>query len=624
MDNKQFRFDLSFLRAFSVLVVLFYHYNFFLFSGGFVGVDVFFVISGYLMTSIILSGIQSNTFNLITFYKKRIIRIIPALLFMLIFFLIILYFFIPTQFIIYLKSAYSSCLFFSNFIFYLNSGYFDYYSQFNFLLHTWSLSVEWQLYMVYPLLLLLLKKIYLRNIEIFKIIYIFLIALSFLLMNIYSRSNPSYAFYMFYLRAWEMMFGGLAFIYSYNLIKINNNIKKYIFIISLVILFGFVLIANRTLTWPSYLTLVPVFAVSIIIFINVDIKLFHNKIITYLGNISYSLYLWHWPIYVLSAYFSLNINILNRIFLILVSLLFAIISYHFIEKTKFIKVKFVLFISIVFSLFTIILTEIDIRTIYPTRYKSNLVYYATNYPSSTQCKAQYSYNNHHFQPKKQNFLDFYLNKVEVDTSKKNVILLGDSHAGMFIKTFKNIFKNSDYNLIQITTNGAYPMIYPNPGKEQEKFFFNYFFKEFFPKNSNHIDLVIISSSYIYYAVSNEDLLEKIDNTESYFKQFNVKTLFLGQNMIYDIDFPTKYYLKNCYSITRKQDETLKENVLKINALLKDKLNDKYLDLLKLPIKEVSNVGIPYVHDTGHFTFYGAEQYAPYIKNKLIECGVSLK
>lgn len=121
----KFRNDISFLRALSVVAVLLYHFKFSFFRGGFIGVDIFFVISGYLMTRIILSGLSDNNFSLSDFYRKRLMRIFPALLAMITFFGILIYFCIPTQWLIYTKQCFASSLFFSNIAFYYwDAGYF--------------------------------------------------------------------------------------------------------------------------------------------------------------------------------------------------------------------------------------------------------------------------------------------------------------------------------------------------------------------------------------------------------------------------------------------------------------------------------------------------------------------
>ena len=225
-----FRYDISFLRVVAVLAVVFFHFNIHGFSGGFVGVDIFFVISGYLMSQIILKDIDH--FNIVEFYKKRMVRIFPALLFMLVFFSLTIAFVLPTQFYQLQNNAFSSALFFSNIYYYLNSGYFDPASHYNFLLHTWSLSVEWQFYIIYPIFLLLTQRLYKSNIKIFKLIFISVILLSFAsVLYFNSIGKNDFSFYMLLTRAWEMMIGGLALIYQQFFQKIAVKKKFLIFFI---------------------------------------------------------------------------------------------------------------------------------------------------------------------------------------------------------------------------------------------------------------------------------------------------------------------------------------------------------------------------------------------------------
>ena len=158
----KFRTDISFLRAVSVLVVMLFHFQVKPFQGGFIGVDVFFVISGFLMTQIILKGMDTEKFSLKQFYIKRINRIIPPLQILLLFVLFIsVVFFFQSDLRLNAKYAFLANFFVSNIYFW---KYIDYFSSTdNILLHTWSLGVEWQFYLIYPLLILLLKPLIKKN-----------------------------------------------------------------------------------------------------------------------------------------------------------------------------------------------------------------------------------------------------------------------------------------------------------------------------------------------------------------------------------------------------------------------------------------------------------------------------
>lgn len=602
---KDFRYDISFLRAYSVIVVLLYHFKFSVFKGGFIGVDIFFVLSGFLMTKIILNGFSKNNFNLINFYNRRVVRIVPPLLFLIISFGFIIYYTLPTQLFNYSNSAYSSSLFFSNIYYYLNSNYFDASSQYNFLLHTWSLSVEWQFYMVYPLLLMIFRRIYLKFPKKFNLVFVGLILISFILMLYHKKNEPIYSFYIFYPRAWEMMVGGLAFLYADYSKKINGKLKQIAVIISLFIISICVYKINEHQhTWPSYLTLIPVALTTLIIFLNIDFKLFRNKVITQLGNISYSLYLWHWPIYVIFLYFNFENNLLKKCVGILFSILLAYLSYIIIESKNF-KPKYILICTFILFLFSINFKYLSNFLLDNSIIKYNK--YSNKYTYSEDGVKQYSLNKNHF-GLNQNIKDFDFKSIQFDNSKKNIVLLGDSHAGMFSKSFENNLTEKNINFIQLTAGGTFPMYYEKPRKDTEKYF-NYIFYNILNINNHLIDTVYININYIAY--SREELKIKLDFLIEYFKKYNINYLFIGQNDVYDIDFPTYNYLIKTYNLEIKDNNENKK--IEYEILLKSILSDKYIQLPAIN-KENKNNDL-YIYDTNHLTIYGTDEYTKYLLQK---------
>ena len=202
-----YRPDIDGLRAIAVLPVVFFHAGIETFSGGYVGVDIFFVISGYLITSIILKEIAAGQFSIATFYRRRICRIFPALFFVLlvsIFFAGLFY--TPQDFNKLGKSLYSVLLFFSNFHFLGTQGYFEREADLQLLLHTWSLSVEEQFYVVFPILLIFLKR-YTKTTT--NLVICSLTATSFVVAAFWTLTDSNFAFYASPLRFWELMLGSL-------------------------------------------------------------------------------------------------------------------------------------------------------------------------------------------------------------------------------------------------------------------------------------------------------------------------------------------------------------------------------------------------------------------------------
>lgn len=329
--NNSFRYDINGLRAYAVILVVLFHFGILGFSGGFIGVDIFFVISGFLMTKIIVSGIEKNSFNILKFYLSRAHRIIPALAVLCLFITLIGWFTLtPQELKEYSKHVISSLSFISNIQYFREAGYFDAASHEKLLLHTWSLSVEWQFYIILPLLLVLFNKIF-KSANTLKILYLILFSISLTLSIIISKSNSSAAFYLLPTRAWEMMAGGLIFILFQNL-TLNNLATKIIELTGFTLIAISLIIFTGSTLWPSYNAFLPVLGTFLILLANNNNSIFtNNKICQFLGNSSYSIYLWHWPIVFYLSYFEKENSIIYITFSIALSIFLGYISYKIIE-----------------------------------------------------------------------------------------------------------------------------------------------------------------------------------------------------------------------------------------------------------------------------------------------------
>ncbi len=338
-DEKKFRLDINALRAYAVVAVVFYHFQVPGFAtGGFVGVDIFFVISGYLMTKILFCNLQNHSdFDkvwLFKFYNDRAIRILPALLFLIVVLLTFGWFLLPSPDYRSLgKQSLSALTFLSNIQFWHEAGYFDLSSHEKWLLHTWSLSVEWQFYLFIPLIMAAVWRFFpsRRGISI-AIFVLFLISLS--LSIFFTPNNSDAAFYLLYTRAWEMLAGGLVFLVATNDISGLKVAKRLEF-------FGFGLIALSIFaldvkeSWPGYIALIPVIGASFVILAARQNSLMtNNPIVQKIGLYSYSIYLWHWPVLgvlVYMGYQNISLFVILGLFL---TLFFATFSYCLVEKTS--------------------------------------------------------------------------------------------------------------------------------------------------------------------------------------------------------------------------------------------------------------------------------------------------
>lgn len=302
----KFRSDINGLRAIAVIAVVLYHFSVPGFEGGFLGVDVFFVISGFLMTSIIFRGIEKGGFSIVTFYKYRARRIIPALA-VLCFVLLASGWFVllPSEFRALGKEAAASIGFFSNISFWREAGYFDVRSLEKWLLHTWSLSVEWQFYLLYPLLLVVLTK-WLSAVGVRRwIIAGTVLSLAVCIYLSAPTKWPTAAFYLLPTRAWEMLAGAIVYFYPIHASERTRGALAWTGLTLIAFgLFSF----NAQMMWPGWLAIVPVGGTALIIAAAGDSWVTGSKPAQFIGKISYSVYLWHWPTVVALNYYGKAIH----------------------------------------------------------------------------------------------------------------------------------------------------------------------------------------------------------------------------------------------------------------------------------------------------------------------------
>lgn len=326
--RSAFRYDINGLRAIAVLSVIVFHFNPSWMPAGFVGVDIFFAISGYLMTSIICKGIADERFSTINFYAARFKRIVPALILMVLFVILAGYFLIePYDYQKIGIHARNSLIFISNITYLNESGYFDVDSLEKFLLHTWSLSVEWQFYIIYPVIILLSAKAFGRpNIK-YCVLILFIV--SFLISALTTKSNPSASYYLIHTRGWEMMAGGLAFLFP---LSLENHARKITFYCALALTVLSIWLFTNNTPWPGSAAAIPVISTALVLSLRANKEfILGNPVSQLIGTLSYSIYLYHWPILVFSR--KLNIPLSFSAF-IFITFILSLVSYHVIEKKR--------------------------------------------------------------------------------------------------------------------------------------------------------------------------------------------------------------------------------------------------------------------------------------------------
>ncbi|QGY41089.1 acyltransferase family protein [Pseudodesulfovibrio cashew] len=438
MGHIKYRPEIDGLRSVAVMLVVFYHAGISyqgkeLFSGGFIGVDIFFVISGYLISKIIFREINSNTFSIMNFYERRARRIIPALTVVL---LITSYFcwkiLLPQAFIEFGKSLFSTVAFIANIFFWRQDSYNAEISSLKPLLHMWSLGVEEQFYLFYPILIILVVK---SKKSITKTL-LFIGVASLSLCEWMSFTHKDFNFYMLPTRAWELIAGGL-------IVQCDDRIRQYekhkmtieyILSFSLAVIFIFSIHFTDNSRLPSLINAVLIFSVTFIIaFAKSDTfigKILSNKIFVSIGLISYSLYLWHQPVLSLLRV-ELNRGLTNEesFLAIFTCLILSIISYLYVEtpfrnkmainrKTVF---SGTLLACTLLSMFGIL---IFVEKGFPSRFKILPMFMSdVNYGLESQKDHYISLAKSNGAEIRKNPFCYILNK----SGKYTLITLGDSH-----------------------------------------------------------------------------------------------------------------------------------------------------------------------------------------------------
>ena len=496
MSKLTYRPDIDGLRGIAILSVVVYHFFPNLLTGGFAGVDIFFVISGYLITKIILKDLKNNQFTFWNFYQRRILRIFPALVLVFTTFLLfgwgVLF---RDEFQNLGKHVFGGSFFISNFILWRESGYFDTASELKPFLNLWSLAIEEQFYLGWPLFLAVFMKLK-WNRFIFQATLATLL-ISFTLGIYFSPIKPVFSFYLPFTRVWELMVG--AIIPIINLEKkadfFRLKYKRFDFFIALTginfILLSIIFINEKTFYYPYYWALFPTVGSACLILSKnnwLSKNVLANKGLIFIGLISYPLYLWHWPMLSFAKIIlgSIDLSIKYKILLIAISFLCSYITYRYVERrirfSKFKKAKAILlfFSVVVLGLFSeIYITKDRLIPFNKIGFTTEDWSYGAGYPL-------------------QNRLDVLFINGKKD---KYSVFIGDSHTQQYWPRIETLI-TKDKNLnsaIFIAGGGCPPIPHVREDKTHRYCFnmteetlklINYF--------DNKIRKVIISASWAYF------------------------------------------------------------------------------------------------------------------------------
>ena len=507
----EYRPEIDGLRAVAVIAVIFYHSQIsvsgnLIFTGGYIGVDIFFVISGYLITSIILNELlTTGKFSFLNFYERRVRRILPVLLVVM---LASLYFawimLLPDKLIQFSKSIFFSLGFVSNIFFYITGQeYAAQSSLFIPLLHTWSLSLEIQYYILFPILLFFSFK-FLKK-YLLKILFILFVS-SLFYAEILSSKYDSAAFYFIYTRIWEFLLGSFLFYFEINFSKKKIiSKKKNFFTILGVFLVAFSIIYFDHKTYhPSLFTLLPLIGICLIIwFSNKDDivkKILSTKFFVYVGKISYSLFVWHYPIFVFARLneFATN-NFYNKFFLAIILIITSIASYYFIElpfRNRKLKLKYLISFILILYLSIIYMGTLVIKN---KGYKIRL-------PKVLQ---EFDFEKSSWDALRDSNGEICNNKgcVFNDLSDKKVYLIGDSQVATLMLDLTEKLVSKNYKVITSTYGSCpqFPGFIKNDCSIRDRDFLSLYSKFNLKNEKNSIFILNSSlSNYSEYVSTNKD------------------------------------------------------------------------------------------------------------------------
>jgi len=585
-----YRRDIDGLRAIAILPVIFFHAGFNNFDYGYLGVDIFFVISGFLITSFIVNDLKLEKFKVLNFFDRRARRILPGLVFIMIASIpLALVYMQPDDLENFGQSLFATSLFSNNILLYLTSGYWDIASEFKPLLHTWSLSVEEQYYVVFPFLMILIWK--LKSFWLMFLLFLFLSIISFFYYYFGSFGNESIesraSFLLLFGRAWQILLGAIGALISLKVIAKIDTVKKFYkeFIcllgISLILLSMF-----HSLIFELNQIYLPVLAsigtLLLLVFSNQNLiatALLRSKLFVWIGLISYSLYLWHQPIFAFARIRSFDEpSFVSMILLILFLIPLATLSFkleRFFKNPKNVNNR-IFYSSLIVSLIIICSAGL-------TFHFSNGFYKNYNELTAPYLVEDKFYDNDGY------IVDaFKFQDLEFSGNKKNLIIYGDS----FARDFINMGRSNDYFKNYEFTIRPYNCFNKQNYTDEEKF-----------NLIKEGDLIIIS----YRILPSEASKRCFKNKISYLEKNKIDFLVIGtKDFGYNINRPLK---DKIYDFKAKPSE----EILEFNDFLKNNVpNEKFIDLLNLISTED---GVPLFTednklmsiDRAHLTYFGAKE-----------------
>ena len=624
----KYRPELDGLRALAIVPVVFFHAGFSAFSGGFVGVDVFFVISGYLITTIILNELTQDTFRIVDFYERRARRILPALIFVLLACTPFAWFWLlPEDLKMFSQSLVAVSMFVSNVFFWKTSNYFETAAELNTLQHTWSLAVEEQYYILFPLFLMVTWKLNKRwLLGILGLVGMISLALS----HWGAFAKPAATFYLLPTRAWELLIGSFVAFWLFDADRqhFNPHYAELGGLLGLLLLLYSVFFFSGETPFPSLYTLIPTVGTALLILFatrgTLLGQILSSKVFVGVGLLSYSTYLWHQPLFAFVRYQSINKpSAIVISALIIMCYLLAYLSWRYIElpfrdKRGFDRKQ-------IFAMGftgTLLVSGFGVAGYFSNGFEGRMpgVEKIAEYtlPKIDNGWCFYSIDSIGSLKLGDNGLDCWLGDRG---SKRRAILFGDSYAGQYEPLWDAVGQAADLSVHSVSTNWCHPtqseeFMGPESSRAFQQCLFN---RDHLAKNVGHYDVVILAGHW--QAVLGQHGMEgtldlvgwladrvKLVVLMSSPRQFDTNVMALyRKSILRGIDFDISWVSSErdsgaveanemLESAARRYDNILyvnRESMFNVNGVLSDTMED----------------GVPFSMDGYHISIQGAKTAA---------------
>lgn len=630
-SSLQYRADIDGMRAIAVLLVILDHLGT-RFTGGYVGVDVFFVISGYLISSTILAEMAAGKFSILNFYERRVRRIFPALLVVLIVTAgFAAHYLVPSELESFARSMLAALFSVSNFVFWRQSGYFDLPSALKPLLHTWSLAVEEQFYIFFPLLLVVVRRWMQGRIRaaIFTVTVV-----TFVLACIWVMRDAPTAFFLAPLRAWELLIGTIVSQHYFPALKstVQRNVGAFAGLF--LILVPSLLYTGQT-PFPGAAALFPCVGAALIIMAGESGGSFVGKLLTwrpmvFIGGISYSLYLWHWPVLVFqrTSFMLVHSPIDSKVTkaaVLLVSLILASLSWKYVEtpfrRGRLRPDRTKLFVINGLAMAVIVVVGVLLITTKGLAYRfSPQALAIANYAAFDPAVA-YRQKSCFLDPD-QPFSDFNQPVcLKADPGKKQYLLYGDSHAAQLYPGLAKVFPGiaiQQANIAQCRPFLAETKSAKKGCVALSKFMFDDYLVH------HKVDAVLLAGRW------QKDEIPELGRTVAWLKQHGIQVVLFGPVIEYDLALPRiiamAYRDKNNGEVSQHRSLEPEKLDGQLATIARDQWKVRYISIyedlcssvqktagLNCPIYAGSEV--PLLFDTNHLTPAGSIEYAKAMEAK---------